>query len=821
MKKLLYIILPIMMLLLVSSCGNIDLIRTKLSYKEEMIEVSLGEEINVTPNCNKDDVEIVYTLSSDIARIDDEGNLSTLQEGTVIVTASVKNKFSAIAKLVVVIKQEQYQVSFNDDLYNEQITFKKDELIILPTLTKEGYRFLGWYEDGVLVSTITNKNYNLTAMWEKINAFNINYNLMGGIWLDENQPTTFEEDEKVVLPKPVKDGYIFLGWYENDIEIQYLENKDYNLVAKWYEKGNNLSFYTITYYVGEGTLPATTITSFENGQDVVLPTPTRKGYKFLGWYENNNLVTALTNKNYSLVAKWEELTKYTIKYDLDGGNLDVLPTTYTVQDIIVLGTPTKDGHTFVGWIGTDLNKPVLNLVIKNSEKNLEYKAVYEIATYQITLHSNSTNKNTTLDVKYGSAIKLNNPDSFSKKGMMLVGWNTEKDGSGTFYKLNYELIYDKTTDLELFAVWTSLINLDVGENAKVNSEIPVITKGEKFSLPIPTSTDFVFFDGWYVGVEKITDELGNGLATWKYDEEITVTAKWQEEKTINGIKYYYLGEYPQSRVTDQKIIALLNKEVPDYRNYCELNGEYYAKVTYNKNNTIYFNDGTKLAKGDTYYFKIEKILWRVVDEKNNILVSEYVLDALPFYDSTIERKKYDPRLDINIRIYPNDFSESNIEKFLNDGIINRYDLESTLPRINYENEGFKGQAFGGSKKITEYVEYKLQIDNSEASTLVDGNFYSVIDTSGYFFPLSHKEYKNTYADKLKGGIAYASDYAIARGVECQKTGNATPKAASYWLRSPYYKSSQEALYVTITGSVSNTVVDNETIGLRPACKKIK
>ena len=49
----------------------------------------------------------------------------------------------------------------------------------------------------------------------------------------------------------------------------------------------------------------------------------------------------------------------------------------------------------------------------------------------------------------------------------------------------------------------------------------------------------------------------------------------------------------------------------------------------------------------------------------------------------------------------------------------------------------------------------------------------------------------------------------------------TLKAAAYWLRSPYYKSSKEALYVGLNGTVSNILVTNDKIGLRPACKKTK
>lgn len=822
MKKIITIVLFLMMLILCTSCGDLEVIRTKLSYNEELLEISVGEEINVRPNCNKDDVVINYSLTNPIASIDEEGNLKALETGTVIIEASVDRRDSISAKLVIVIVDNKtftitYDVNGGIPFEQNKVTYNKDDVVILPTPVKEGYKFLGWYENDKLITSLDAKNHTLKAMWEELNVYTINYELNGGTFIGD-VAYQFTEDEKVTLPKPTKSGSIFLGWYEKDIEITSLENKNYHLVAKWYEISTDATFYTIIYNTNGGNLPSTTITSFTDSLEVTLPTPTKKGYKFLGWYENGILVTSITNKNYSLLAKWEELTKYTITYDLDGGTLDNPINSFTKDDILILEEPQKIGYEFVGW-QTDLNaEPIKTLEIKNIEQDLKLKAIYKPYSYQITFKDGNTNIK--VDVEYNETVKITSLD-FEKDGMKLIGWNTDKELNGKTYMLNTELTYTYTDNIELFAVWTSLINLNLTSDEKVLEELPIISKGQKeFTLPVPETCEYLFFIGWYIGEEQITDEFGKNLKPWEFDAEVTLTPKWVESITKNNVKYYYLGEYPQTRVTNKEIINILNERIPNYLGYCELNGEYYAKVVYDKNETVYFNDGVKAIKGETYYFKVEKILWRLLDEKNNIVITEYVLDAICFYDSDIERKKYDPRLDLNERIYQNDFSESNLNKYLNDSLVNRYDLESKLPRINYENEGFKSRTFGGSKKITDYIENTLYIDNSEASTLVNDNLYSVIDTSGYFYPLSHKEFKNTYTEKLNN-VAYATDYAIAKGVECIKNANKSLKAASYWLRSPYHKSAKEALYVNSNGIVINTSVTNDKIGLRVACKKAK
>ena len=94
-------------------------------------------------------------------------------------------------------------------------------------------------------------------------------------------------------------------------------------MAKWEQESSDtpVTTYTITYDLAGGTNPSGAPTTFTDGSKVVLPTPTRSGYVFKGWYENGSLVETLTNKNYTLVAKWEQVAAGTlsVSYVLDSG----------------------------------------------------------------------------------------------------------------------------------------------------------------------------------------------------------------------------------------------------------------------------------------------------------------------------------------------------------------------------------------------------------------------------------------------------------------------------------------------------------------------
>lgn len=72
--------------------------------------------------------------------------------------------------------------------------------------------------------------------------------------------------------------------------------------------------YKIDYDLDGGSFESSNPTlNFNSGKDVILLTPVKEGYEFLGWYEvsetnlSNIKVESLENRNYSLVAKWKKL----------------------------------------------------------------------------------------------------------------------------------------------------------------------------------------------------------------------------------------------------------------------------------------------------------------------------------------------------------------------------------------------------------------------------------------------------------------------------------------------------------------------------------
>ena len=97
-------------------------------------------------------------------------------------------------------------------------------------------------------------------------------------------PYTIESD--YTIPTPIKTGYDFLGWYNtnNTTGTKYTKlTKGFKgtLYAIWQEtpKGD------VTWVLNGGSVSVTLPNYIENNP-YTLPTPTRTGYVFLGWYDN-------------------------------------------------------------------------------------------------------------------------------------------------------------------------------------------------------------------------------------------------------------------------------------------------------------------------------------------------------------------------------------------------------------------------------------------------------------------------------------------------------------------------------------------------------
>ena len=233
----------------------------------------------------------------------------------------------------------------------------------LPIPIRAGYTFSGWYMEksgGVQVTKnmqiTTSSNHTLYAGW-KANSYTVSFKANGGTGTLERKKVTFDR-KYGTLPSVTRKGYTFSGWYtsasggsrvtENTI---YSLTTDQTLYAQW-----NANSYTVSFKAngGTGTLNQKKVTFGEKYG--TLPSVTRKGYTFDGWYTSSNGGSKVTEntiyslrKDQTLYAQWH-VNQYRVTLDPNGGN--ITKASVTVQYNSPYGElpiPSREYYTFLGW----------------------------------------------------------------------------------------------------------------------------------------------------------------------------------------------------------------------------------------------------------------------------------------------------------------------------------------------------------------------------------------------------------------------------------------------------------------------------------------
>lgn len=161
------------------------------------------------------------------------------------------------------------------------------------------------------------------------------------------------------LPTPTRTGYTFAGWWTaasggtqvTDSTV-VTATADHTLYAHWTA---NAVTTTLTFDAAGGTVSPSSKQVTSGTAYGALPTPTRSGYTFAGWYTRatgGDAVTAATvagDEDATIYAHWtgESLT---ITFNANGGT--VTETTRTVvrgSQYKRLPIPTRNGYNFDGW----------------------------------------------------------------------------------------------------------------------------------------------------------------------------------------------------------------------------------------------------------------------------------------------------------------------------------------------------------------------------------------------------------------------------------------------------------------------------------------
>lgn len=315
----------------------------------------------------------------------------------------------------------------------------------LPEPVRRGYRFEGWYLNGVKTDEIPvddgtmedGAELTVTAKWTE-NSYTITFDYGGGVLANggaAEKTKTLRYSDPYPLPALVYDVepfyphyYWFADLNENGVkdeeEPQYdagatvskiVAEGGVKLTAFWY--GDR---YSVKFDPNGGRLLESPPTDHSFEDVFVLPRVERTGYTFTGWkcvendktYGPEQQIGQLGSEDgevFNFVAQWSE-NHYTVYYDTAGADIDIPQRNVAYSASFSLPTARKTGNTNVSWtdLATDKVYNPGETVSKLSSKDggfVTLKASYTVNNYRL-IRSNGDQGdhcNFTVNVTYGGS----------------------------------------------------------------------------------------------------------------------------------------------------------------------------------------------------------------------------------------------------------------------------------------------------------------------------------------------------------------------------------------------------------------------------------
>ena len=386
----------------------------------DMENITMKQEEKVKPNVvvlpdYTTDKTLTWTSSNEnIVKVTESGEIEAIGIGEAEVTVSTNNGITKTIHVTVTTNRYTIEIE-NEKGEIEEIEVKYNENYNLPTLEKEGYEFVGWFTEpdggGNQITNDMPTDDTIKKLYPHFipKEYEISFDKQDGTESDKIKVTYDSVYEN--LPIPEREGYTFGGWYldtdyteeiRNGDKVQITDNT--NLYAKWIPNK-----YTVTLDGNGGSVTPTSIEVTYNYIYSGLPTPTRTGYTFAGWYterEGGSIVnttdTVSILSNITLYAHWTA-NNYTITFNANGGSVGTVLTVTYDSTYGTLPTPSRTGYSFAGWFtAASGGSQITNSTKVSITSNQTLYAHWNINSYGVTINTSNANKSTgSLNINYG------------------------------------------------------------------------------------------------------------------------------------------------------------------------------------------------------------------------------------------------------------------------------------------------------------------------------------------------------------------------------------------------------------------------------------
>ena len=294
--------------------------------------------------------------------------------------------------------------------------------------------------------------------------------------------------------------------------------------------------FAVTFDANGGKIAESQRTIDEGSEVGKLPTPTRIGYTFAGWWtakSGGSMITSKTKvtKVVTVYARWTA-NKYTIKFNVNGGKgtMKALSATYGKSVKLTANAFKRSKHTFLGWAKTKSgavvykNKASVKNLTATDGKTVALYAVWKPYSYTVKFNANGgTGAAQRQEVVCGAKTKLA-ANAYKREGFVFAGWATKRNGPVVYKnKASVKDLAKKGETATLYAVWkpakwavgtfrgagevggkAATVTITVSSSGKISGKF-VVTKGKKtYSFKAES------FDGFSDGALRVTTPIKIG-----------------------------------------------------------------------------------------------------------------------------------------------------------------------------------------------------------------------------------------------------------------------------------------------------------------------
>ena len=424
--------------------------------------------------------------------------------------------FACSSKVVV-----EFETNGGNEIHKVEIE-KGTDFVLPEAPEKEGYNFVGWYLDAEFSKEYKSIDdlkgtIKLYAKWEEIKKYTVEFKNV-----DLNSIEVIDGDKITKPADPVKDGFVFIGWYSDEaLETVYdfntLVTENLTLYAK-FEK--EVVKYNVKFLGFNGEELGTI--SVVEGEDVpensIPVAPIVEGYEFIGWDKELFDITSDLEIN----AVYEKLIeKFKVIFKDKDGNVISEQEVELGKNAIEPEIPEYEGYEFISWDNS----------FENVNNNIEINAVYDLIKYNVTIETSTGEIIKVIEVEYGSTLEDITPLDID--GYVFVGWSEEN-----------VVVKSDMTLVALYEAMSYSIKYKDGDN-ELDLSPNSYKYGEIAYLP-DYSKDGKFFAGWY------DSETNERVVSYSYEESGNkeVYAKWEDLPTykcpVGTFTFKKIKSFPHS-----------------------------------------------------------------------------------------------------------------------------------------------------------------------------------------------------------------------------------------------------------------------------------